>query len=353
MTKNKIDEMREFGVEFWNDSCDLEHLAEAVNFGAVGATSNPVIVFQAFARQKEFYLPVLKEILLQNRSATEDEITWALIKDLGLKASQILLPCFEKTNAKQGKLSLQVDPRFYTSATKMIKHAKELADLAPNIVIKVPATAPGIEAIEELTACGISTNATVSFSIAQAIACAEAVERGLEQLRIKGLSSEALTPYITIMIGRVEDYIRRSAEQEGILISPGALAWSGPAVFKDAYKLFKTRAYKAKLLAAAYRHQIHWTSLIGDGLVQSIPYSWWKLFANSTLSLSHSIDLAIPNECRHELETSPEFQKLIKPDGIKPDDFIKLGASQHTLNQFLQGLDSLMQWVRSEMLKGA
>ena len=79
------------------------------------------------------------------------------------------LPIYENTDGKKGKLSLQVNPKYYRNADLMVTQADQLASIAPNIAIKCPAVAAGIKAIESLTAKGISINATVSFSVPQAI----------------------------------------------------------------------------------------------------------------------------------------------------------------------------------------
>ena len=97
---------------------------------------------------------------------------------------------------------LQVNPKFYPSKELMVAHATELAALAPNIAIKAPATDLGIAAMEEMTARGIRINATVSFTVAQALAVAAALERGLKCARAAGLNADAIRPYITLMIGR-------------------------------------------------------------------------------------------------------------------------------------------------------
>jgi len=174
-TPSKMQETTNLGVDFWNDSCDPDHLREAVACSAVGATSNPLIVFQNLTQKKERWLPYLSRFVTENPSTTEDEVAWYMIKTQAREAAKELMPVFEKTDGAKGKLSVQVDPRFYNSSQKMVAHGRELADLAPNIMIKVPATEAGMAAIEDLTADGISINSTVSFSVAQAVAAAEAV----------------------------------------------------------------------------------------------------------------------------------------------------------------------------------
>ena len=125
-------------------------------------------------------------------------------------------------------------------------------------------------------------NATVSFSVSQALAVSAAFERGLKRARAAGLNADAIRPYITLMIGRVDDHLKRVAEAQKITTSPGLLDWAGIAVFKHAWQLFRGGGRPGTLLAAAYRHEGHWAEIIGPGVLQTIPYNWWKKFNEST-----------------------------------------------------------------------
>jgi transaldolase len=111
--------------------------------------------------------------------------------------------------------------------------------------------------MEEATYQGVSINATVSFSVAQALAAAEAVERGLARREAAGGSTDQMGPLVTLMMGRLEDWLRVLVERDGIVTDPLALPWSGVAVFKRAYRIFRERRYRARLLGAAIRHHLH------------------------------------------------------------------------------------------------
>ena len=88
-------------------------------------------------------------------------------------------------------------PRFSSD----LEQAVEFSKLAPNMIVKIPATSAGIPAIEEATYRGVSINATVSFTLPQAIAVAEAVERGLKRRETEGKEIATMGPVCTIMVG--------------------------------------------------------------------------------------------------------------------------------------------------------
>src|SRR5512132_1063195 len=237
MSKTKMQLTGEAGTDFWNDSCSVKELSEAVAQGAVGATSNPVIVFNVVKQETELWQPVLDQLIAAHAEADEDEIAWKLIEHIACKAARVLEPVYERTGGKKGRLSLQVNPKFYRSTPKMIAHARHLASVAPNMAIKLPCTAEGLAAIEEVIAQGVCVNVTVSFSVPQAIAAAESIERGLKRAAASGIDTNRMSPYVTIMVGRLDDQLRRVAAKDNITIDPGYIEWAGVAAFKKAYKI--------------------------------------------------------------------------------------------------------------------
>lgn len=348
-----MSQMTALGADWWNDSGVPDELGEAVKLGAVGGTSNPVIVSQAVKAQPALCNPIIDRLLAENPHDTEDDIAWKLIHTLATDAASRLKPVFDATRGAKGFLSSQVNAKFYPSKELMVAQATQLAALAPNIAIKAPATEVGIAAMEEMTARGIRVNATVSFTVPQAIAVAGALERGLKRARAAGRDADAIKPYITLMIGRVDDHLKRVAEKEKIATTPGILDWAGIAVFKNAHRIFQQRGYVGTLLAAAYRHEGHWSQIIGRDVLQTVPYTWWTKFNMSatepTLTLDTPVDPAIVAELRAKF---PDFVRAHDENGMKPSEFLEYGATQHTLKQFLGGYDDLIDSVRGRMLRG-
>lgn len=348
-----MSQMTALGADWWNDSGVPAELGEAVALGAVGGTSNPVIVSQAVKAQPALCHPIIDRLRAENAFDTEDDLAWKLIHTLALDAAARLKPVFDATGGAKGFLSVQVNPKYYPNQELMVDQATRLAALAPNIAIKAPATEIGIAAIEEMTARGIRVNATVSFTVPQAIAVAHALERGLKRARIAGRNADAIRPYITLMIGRVDDHLKRVAEKEGIATSPGVLDWAGIAVFKHAHQLFQRRGYPGTLLAAAYRHENHWSQIIGRAVLQTVPYSWWTKFDHSPTVPALTLDKPVDGAILAELQAKfPDFNRAYDEHGMAPPDFLGYGATQHTLSQFLGGYGDLIASVRARMLPG-
>jgi transaldolase len=296
-------------------------------------------------------MPVIDEMILKNQQASEDEILWMLIDSVGKKAAKILLPVFEETNRQKGKLSLQVNPKYYRNAEKMFEQGKYLASLAPNIAIKCPALPAGIKAMEMLTAAGITVNATVSFTVPQAVQVAEAIERGLSQAEKNSVDTKDITPYVTIMVGRIDDHLRRVRDFKNINIDPEIINWASIATFKNAYRIFKERNYRSKLLAAAFRCDLHWKEIVGGDIIISMPYEWWNKFNASNVDVKHRIDEPVDEKIISLLkENFEDFNKAYDEKGMAENEFESFGASVHTMQTFLEGYDEFVALIRSRMI---
>ena len=332
----------------WNDSADPKELRDALTWGIVGATCNPVIALSALKADKENWVGRIKDYAKSNPSATEDKIGWAMVEELSINAAKILEPEFEIYNGRNGRLSIQTDPRNFRNAAALTKQAVDFSKLAKNIIVKIPVTSEAISAFEEATYQGVSLNATVSFSVAQTIAVAEAIERGLKRREAEGLDISQMGPVCTIMVGRVDDWVKVSAEKTGVTIDPGVMEWAGVAVFKNAYKIYHERGYRTRLLSAAFRNHMHWSELVGGDVVISPPYPWQVRINKSGLKPNlNSINEPIASRILDPLlENLPEFRKMYDVDGLKVEEFTSLGATLRTLRGFLQSVNDLEAFVR-------
>ena len=146
---------------------------------------------------------------------TEDEIAWRLVEEISALRAPSLQAIFEQQQGRNGRLSIQTDPRFYRDPDAILRQAVRFHALAPNIVVKIPVTEAGITAIEEATSLGISINATVCFSVPQCIAVAEAVGRGLTRREAEHKDISTMGPVCTIMVGRLDDWLKVIADETG------------------------------------------------------------------------------------------------------------------------------------------
>ncbi|MCL2580125.1 MAG: transaldolase family protein [Oscillospiraceae bacterium] len=338
-------------TQFWNDNCSLTDLAFSIEHGAVGATTNPVIVGQVLEAEMAKYKPEIEKLIARNPTATEDDIGWLLNEKMACDGAKLLKPIFEQTGGKAGFISIQTNTKYFRDTDKMVEQAVRFSKLAKNMMVKMPMTAQGVKAVEECTYHGININATVSFTVSQAIAVAEAVERGMARRAGEGKDNAHLFPVCTIMVGRVEDWLREVGDSKGITVDPNAYTMSGVAVFKNAYKIYKERGYHTRLLAAAYRHHHHWSEFIGGDISMTIPPMWVRRFAASDIAVKNRMDTPVDPKLIAQLQKHfPDFDRAYQPDGIEPEEFEFYGATNRTLKQFLSGYDKMISLVRGVMV---
>lgn len=339
------------GNDYWNDSCSVQELRYAIANGAVGATTNPTIVLGVLKRELAAWREPLQRIIDENPTWTEIEVAWRLIEEMALKGAAELRPIFERTQGRKGRISVQTNPTFYRNAEAIVAQAMRFHGLAPNIQVKVPATRAGITAIEEVTYRGANVNATVCFTLPQSIAVAEAVERGLKRREAAGHDTSNMTPVSTIMIGRLDDWLKVVAKNESIVLTPAHLDWAGIAVMKKAHGIFQQRGYRARLLAAAYRHHLHWSELIGGDIVLTIPHAWQRLFNDSDIEVAPRMANPVPEEIVADLyRRFADFRRAFDPDGMTPAEFDTFGPTVRTLRSFVASYQELVATIREFML---
>jgi len=339
----------ETATDIWNDSCNVDELSYAVSFGAVGATANPTIVVDNWKKDPSHWADRVRVLATEQPRWDERALAWAIVEEMSVRAAPLLLPAFEKSRGRAGRLSVQTDPTLFRDAEAMVAQAAGFHDLAPNIVVKFPTTAAGVVAMEEASYRGISVNATVSFSVGQAIAAAEAVERGIERREAAGHDTSRMGPVITIMMGRIEDWLRVLVERDGIVVDPATLAWSGVAVFKRAHSEWGSRGFRARLLGAAIRHHLHWSELIGGDVVITLPSAWQKRFNASSVEVRPRIDDPVPyvDELRAAF---PDFVRAHDPDGLAVADFDAWPPTVRTLRAFIASYHELLHLVADALL---
>ncbi len=338
-------------TDYWNDSCAVSELEYAIPKGAVGATTNPVIVYNVLKKEYDLWEDRILEIINENPLYDEDEVAWQLIEEMAVKGAELLYPVFKRENGLKGRISIQTNAKFYRDAGRMAEQAVKFSTLAPNIQVKIPATEAGIKAMEEATYRGVNINATVCFTVPQAMAVGEAVERGLKRREAEGKDTSGMSPVCTIMVGRLDDWLKIVADKEGIITDPAYLDRAGVAAMKRAVKLYREKGFKTRMLTAAYRSRLHWSELIGGNIIHTIPYKWQVRYNNSDVKIQNTTDMDEDPGMIEELSRKfTDFKRAYEPDGMKPEEFDTFGATMRTLRGFIGGYNKLVDIIRDLMI---
>jgi len=182
------------------DGGDLAGYIEQLS--VTGVTSNPTILEHAI-RGTGDYDAAIRSLLAGGGNSDPEALVYALaLEDLGA-AADLLRPTFDATGGHDGYVSIEVPPELASDARGTVEAARRLHAQAgrPNVMVKVPGTAPGLVAVEELIAAGIPVNVTLLFSPRHARGAAEAHLRGLERRREQG-GSLAVASVASVFVSR-------------------------------------------------------------------------------------------------------------------------------------------------------
>src|SRR4051794_40726551 len=150
-------------TRLWNDSADPGELSAAIGWGAVGATANPVIALAALRSDGPRWRERLLALAAEHATATESELGWLAVEELSVTAAALLEPAFRASGGRDGRLSIQTDPRLWRDPERLVAQAVHFDGLGPNIIVKIPATAAGVPPVEGGTGPGLPTQPPPPF----------------------------------------------------------------------------------------------------------------------------------------------------------------------------------------------
>ena len=205
------------GQSVWIDSLSLGtirggHLQQLIDVDAVvGATSNPTIFQKAMSSGEGDYDEQLREL------GTDDveEAFWALAEQDIREACDVFRPTWEGGLGRDGYVSLEVDPRLAYDSLGTFKEVMRLHEAVnrPNLLVKIPATKPGLAAIEDAIAKGRSINVTLIFSLRRYTEVAESYVRGLERLIAEGGDPSRVVSVASFFVSRIDTEADRRLDE--------------------------------------------------------------------------------------------------------------------------------------------
>lgn len=324
---------------WWHDSADPAELDSGLRRHAVGVTTNPYLSNLALRKNGNLWAGEIEAVLSKNPDA--ESKAESLMRIPVTCAAEKLVPEYDRGGHRMGYVCAQVNPARAGDRDAMLAMARRLHKWAPNIAVKLPATAAGLDVLEDCIAEGITSTLTVSFTVPQVVAIAERHRRGIRRAQ-----SNAVDPgkcFAVIMIGRLDDYLRDVAHDSNATVDESDIRQAGLAVTKRAYAIYKERQYKAVLLVAALRGPYHMTELAGAELIMSIAPAYQEILLAGDLPREERIDLDIHSDVVERLSRMREFVRAYEPDGMAPGEFITYGATQRTLTQFAEAGWNLLE----------
>jgi transaldolase len=197
------------------DSIRGGHLQELIDdYAVVGATSNPTI-FQKAMTSGSAYDEQIEE--LAGRGCDAAQTFWALAERDISEACDLFRPVWDGGKGRDGYVSLEVDPRLAYDTLETYREAIRLHETLekPNLMVKIPATKPGLAAIEDVIASGRSINVTLIFSLRRYAEVAESYVRGLERLIAEGGDPRRVASVASFFVSRIDTEADRRLDEIG------------------------------------------------------------------------------------------------------------------------------------------
>ncbi|MBX3080518.1 MAG: bifunctional transaldolase/phosoglucose isomerase [Anaerolineae bacterium] len=396
LTGNPTVDVQRFGQSIWYDNISRDMIQSGQlkklidEFGVLGMTSNPTIFDKAIG-ESTLYDESISHLL----DLDANEIFDALSVDDIRNAADLLRPIYDRTNAADGYVSLEVSPMLANDTETTLNEAKRLFKAVdrPNVMIKIPGTPAGLPAIEEALFAGVNINITLLFAVKNYIEVAEVYIRAIERRVAAGLPVDKLASVASFFVSRIDAMVDKQLENnirsaqgrdlDRISANSQLLGKVAIANAKVAYKRFKEMFYGdrfAKLRAAGaqvqrplwastgtknpnYPDTLYIDKLIGPDTVNTVPHATLVAFKDhgtAAATLDEELDTA--QEILDKLtEVGIDLDKVTKQlqeDGVESfiDSFRKLiskveGKRKTLLSGFMQRQDLVLGMYQAPVEK--
>ena len=325
------------GTEFWINNPTGPELQVALKNGAIGVVSNPVYISVLLKSEPDFVRAMVEDC------GTGDDETRAVhvIQKFTSRPLVLFQPLYQETQGRYGHVAIQGNPRRNDDLAHILTEAESFRALGENIIIKLPATPVGAQAMEELTARGWSTIGTMSFSVAQYILMAEAHQRGLRRTQKKPRC------LITMLPGLFDEYLAEDAKRRGVTVATEVLREAGISTVRAAHAIRRERGYAAHVLSAGSRGTFHWAELMGRDMAITLGGMLMDAVQREQPPLVNRIDASAPTEVVRELrDRFPDFARACDPGALAAEEFRVYGPVVRFQKSFLDGFELLTKQVR-------
>ena len=360
MAESKLHELSAKGQSVWIDSISREWLQNGFleklirEDAVVGVTSNPTI-FQKALSGGTWYDEQLKEVLADEQEPKE--IFYRLAVQDIQDACDVLRPIWDSGGGKDGYVSMEVDPTLAYERDATIDEAMRLHEWIdrPNLFVKIPATEPGLGAIEECIARGRSINVTLIFGLDRYAAVAEAYVKGLERLVESGGDPSPVASVASFFVSRVDTDADRRLDEAGAPELKGRLAVANAKLAYERYgEIFSGPRWEALAAKGATPQRCLWAStstknpdypdtlyvdeLIGPDTVNTMPVETIEAFQDHGTvadSLTAGLD-----------EARALFDELARV-GVDYDDVTDT-LEREGVEKFSDSFDELLDGIRAK-----
>ncbi len=319
-------------TRLWINNPTREQADWAIAEGAIGCTSNPSYSQKMIdhATEGPYALALLDEAVNETDGAHRAAIVFQ--QKLVRPIAERFAPLYAASNGAQGYVSLQGDPIDEDDPEQLIAESLDNRRVAPNIACKIPATGPGLKAMETLIGEGVPINATEIFGVSQLIALCETYAR------VSARSGKAPVLFMSHIAGIYDDFLQKYVADHQIDISPDVLWQAGLAVARKVYAEMERRGYTCVFVSGGSRGVHHFTELVGGRMCITINWEGTvdKLLEQDPPVVERLFNPVAARVIDELLEKLPDFKRGYLEDGLSVDEFADFGPVLLFRNSFIK-----------------
>jgi transaldolase len=335
---------QETPTRLWINNPTLAEADLALAAGAISCTTNPAYSARIIKMEPERAARAIDAAI--NESADDQRAADIAQQRIVKEIMEKFLPLYERAPGKQGLVSIQGNPHLDEDPTHIVDEAMRFRNISPNFITKIPCTAAGLKAFEQLIPEYMPIIATEVFAMAQASEVCELYQR------VSQKCGKHPPFYVTHISGIFDECLAKTAEREGTKVSPEALAQAGCILVRKQYAMMRRRGYKITLLGGGARGTHHFTEMVGGALHVTINWSTADEIIKADPPITSRIKAAAPQAIVDELcEKLPDFRAAYRDDGLTIEEFGDFAPLQFFRNMFVKGWDTLADAVREHRAK--
>jgi len=335
------------GTKFWINNVTADEARMAIDAGATGCTQNPSYTWKILSNPEAGKAAdkILDEIFRETDD--NNEVECILQRKLVKGISDIFLDVWKATHGDHGYVSIQGDPIHEEDPEVIINEGRKNREMNPNVMIKIPATSAGLQAMEVLLAENTPVNATEVMGISQALD----VCKMYRKISLK--TGKTPKTYYSLITGIYDEYLYKSVEKQGIKIDPDILYLSGLIIAKKVYNITKSLYPEVGFIGGGVRGLHHFTEMVGADvcITMNWPGQAEELLKQDLPVVPRFFNPAPENYIDELLVKVPEFRQAYMTDGLNINDYEHFGPVEYFRNMFIGSWKNALEHIEKRRKK--
>ncbi len=328
-------------TKFWINNVTREEAKLAIEAGAIGCTQNPSYTWKMLSHstEGEYAKALMQEALTESNDP--NEVQCILQRKLVKKIAEIFLPIYESSHGEHGYVSIQGDPIHEKDPQVIINEGRLNREMGSNVMIKIPATKAGLEAMDVLISENTPINATEVMGLGQALNICEMYDR------ISKRTGKSPKIYYSLITGIYDEYLQKWVAENKIDISPDILYMAGLAIAKKTYEITKAKWPQIGFIGGGVRGLQHFTEMVGADVCITMN---WTGQAEELLKINSPVVPRffnpVPELFVDELlEKVSEFGRAYKINGLVVNEFEEFGPVEYFRDMFIEAWEKANKFI--------